>query len=78
MSKLPRVSGKEVVSALKRAGFVLIRTRGSHQYLYHHGKDKLVTVPVHSGKILAPKTLKSILGQAGLSVNHFIEILNDR
>jgi len=45
--KLSRVTGDKVVKALKRAGFVEIRTRGSHCYLYHEQKDRLVTVPVH-------------------------------
>jgi len=55
--KLPRVTGDKVVKALKRAGFEERRQRGSHCYLYHPEKDRLVTVPVHAGKIIAPKTL---------------------
>lgn len=73
--KLQRVPGDKVVKALKRAGFVEIRQRGSHCYLYHKHKDSLVTVPVHAGKIIAPKTLKSILKQAGLSVDELNEFL---
>jgi predicted RNA binding protein YcfA (HicA-like mRNA interferase family) len=73
--KLPRVTGDKVVKALKRAGFVEIRQRGSHSYLYHEQKDRLVTVPVHAGKIIAPKTLKSILKQAGLGVDALKELL---
>ncbi len=33
MPELPRVSGDEVVSALKRLGFVRVRQRGSHVVL---------------------------------------------
>jgi Predicted periplasmic or secreted lipoprotein len=54
--KLPRVTGDLVVKALKRAEFEEVRMRGSHCHLYHPGKNKLVTVPVHAGKIVAPKT----------------------
>jgi len=43
--------------------------------LYHEEKDRLVTVPVHAGRIIALKTLKSILNQAELSVDEFIELL---
>ena len=75
MAKLPRITGKEVVKALQKAGFTHIRTRGSHCYLYHYGKDRLVTVPAHSGKTLAPKTLKSILGQASLDIGELKEFL---
>lgn len=73
--KLPRVMGDKVVKAPKRAGFVEIRTRGSHCYLYHEQKDRLVTVPVHAGKIIALKTLKSILKQAEMSIEEFEELL---
>ena len=38
-------------------------------------KDRLVTVVVHAGKILAPKTLKSILNQADMSVAELKELL---
>ncbi len=75
MTKLPRITGKDAVKALLRAGFSHIRTRGSHFYLYHSGKGCLVSVPVHAGKTLAPKTLRSILAQVGLTVEEFIEYL---
>jgi predicted RNA binding protein YcfA (HicA-like mRNA interferase family) len=52
VSKLPRITGKDAVKALLRAGFSHVNTRGSHFYLYHREKDRLVTVPVHAGKIL--------------------------
>jgi predicted RNA binding protein YcfA (HicA-like mRNA interferase family) len=71
VTKFPRVTGKKVVKALKKVGFVHIRTRGSHFFLYHRTKDIIVTVPVHSGKTLAPKTLKSILKHAHLSLKEF-------
>ena len=73
--KLPRVTGDKVVRALKSGGFVEIRTRGSHCHLYHEQKNRLVTVPVHSGKIIAPKTLTSILKHAGITVEDFAKFL---
>ena len=73
--KLPRVTGDKVMKALKRAGFEEIRVRGSHHYLYHKQKDRLVTVVVHAGKILAPKTLKSILNQADMGVEELKQLL---
>ncbi|MEW6192770.1 MAG: type II toxin-antitoxin system HicA family toxin [Bacillota bacterium] len=61
MSKLPRVTGEEVVAALKRAGFILVRIRGSHHHLRKPGIKALVTVPVHPGGVLKPKLLRNIL-----------------
>jgi len=73
--KLPRISGEKVVKALKKAGFEPVGIRGSHHYLHHPKSETLVTVPVHSGKILAPKTLQTILSQAGISQKEFRELL---
>jgi len=74
MTRLPRVTGKEVVSALKRAGFIVINIEGSHHHLYRSG-SRLVTVPVHSKDTIPPKTLKSVIEQAGLTVDELIDLL---
>ena len=47
-------------------GWILVRTRGSHQQYTHPTKPGLVTVAGHPGDELAPGTLNSILTQAGL------------
>jgi len=73
--KLPRVTGAKVVKALEKSGFMEVRRKGSHCHMYHSEKDRLVTVPIHSGKIIAPKTLKSILKQTEISVEDFIKLL---
>ncbi|MFO7651576.1 MAG: type II toxin-antitoxin system HicA family toxin [bacterium] len=75
MTRLPRVTGKDVVRALERAGFAQVRVHGSHFYLYHREKDTLVTVPVHAGRTLAPKTLQSILKQARLTTAELTGLL---
>lgn len=71
----PRVSGKDVVDALRRAGFKLIYIEGSHHFLELTKGGALVTVPVHTNKILKPKTLKTILNPAGLTTDQFLEHL---
>jgi len=73
--KLPRTTGEKVVRALKKAGFETVGIRGSHHYLHHARRDVIVTVPVHSGKTLAPKTLQAILFQAGISPDEFRDLL---
>ncbi len=75
MSRLPRVTGNDALRALRQAGFEQIRVRGSHHYLFHRGKDTLVTVPVHAGRTLAPKTLQSILKQAGITADELAGLL---
>ena len=78
MPRLPRVSGKDAVQALRRAGFVVFDQEGSHVYLHRRIGDCFtyrVTVPVHGKRILKPKTLKSILHAAGLTVHRFNDLL---
>jgi predicted RNA binding protein YcfA (HicA-like mRNA interferase family) len=72
---LPSVRPKEVIRALCRAGFFVHRTSGSHCALKHPGKPELrVTVPYHN-KDLKRRTLASIIDQADLTVEEFLEIL---
>jgi predicted RNA binding protein YcfA (HicA-like mRNA interferase family) len=65
--ELPRVTAKEIITALEKVGFLLSRQSGSHK-IYKNSKGKRVTVPYHSGKILHPKVLKNILKDAEISV----------
>ncbi|PIU16196.1 hypothetical protein COT20_00785 [bacterium (Candidatus Gribaldobacteria) CG08_land_8_20_14_0_20_39_15] len=67
MPKLPRVKPTQVIRALKRAGFFIDHTTGSHYILYKDDKSNPVTVAIHN-KNLKIGTLKSILKQAKLSV----------
>ena len=75
MPKLPSVSGERVVRALKRAGFVQLRQKGSHVSLERKidGKIWKTVVPMHSE--LAKGTLADILKQCGLTVAEFLELL---
>lgn len=75
MSRLPRVSGKDVLNALLRGGFKIIYVRGSHHYVSKSTAGNMVTVPVHGNKILKPKTLKSILELAELSIDDLKKLL---
>ena len=72
----PRITGIEVIRALKRAGWQFERQHGSHVYLKHPDRPRLrVTIAMHSGETIKPKTLQSILRQAELSVDEFRELL---
>lgn len=75
MPKLPSVSGERVGRALKRAGFVELRQKGSHVSLERKsGNDLFKTVvPMHSE--LAKGTLSDILKQCGLKLQEFLDLL---
>ncbi len=72
MPKLPVVSGSEVIRALQRLGFIVIRQRGSHVIL-RRGSQGCV-VPDH--REVKTGTLAGLLKQAGVSVDEFIRALN--
>lgn len=74
-SRLPIVSGKDVVKALSRIGYEVVRQRGSHlrlKDLTNHS-HKPITVPLH--KELKPGLLRKIIKDTNLSVGEFIELL---
>jgi predicted RNA binding protein YcfA (HicA-like mRNA interferase family) len=75
MPRLPRATGRDVVRALERAGFVVARVRGSHYILRHPERSGIrITVPAHT-RDLKPKTLATIIKQAGFTVDAFRELL---
>jgi len=74
--RLPAVHGRSVVRALEKAGFIVVRTSGSHVRLVHtHDPARQTTVPVHKGKDLPRGTLRDIIAQAGMTVDEFLELL---
>jgi predicted RNA binding protein YcfA (HicA-like mRNA interferase family) len=73
--RLPAAKPREVLRALGRAGFYVHHSSGSHYILKHPERPQLrVTVPYHN-KDLKRRTLASILDQASLSVQQFLELL---
>lgn len=64
---LPGVSGQRLIRALRRAGFVVLRQKGSHVSLEKKtaGQYWRTIVPLH--REIRPGTLSDILNQAGLS-----------
>ena len=74
--RAPRLTGKQVERAILKAGWYLHHSRGSHFYYRnpeHPGKQ--ITLAIHAGEIIPQKTLRSILEQADLTLDEFIELL---
>jgi predicted RNA binding protein YcfA (HicA-like mRNA interferase family) len=72
---LPAVSGKEMIRALQRAGFVVKRQKGSHVSLEKRSADGYwrTVVPLH--REIRPTTLSDILNQSGLSKDDLAAML---
>jgi predicted RNA binding protein YcfA (HicA-like mRNA interferase family) len=73
MAKLPVISGSEAVKAFQRAGWRVDRRRGSHIVLLKAGHIASLSVPQH--RELAPGTLRSLVRNAGMTVDELIGLL---
>jgi len=74
MVRLPRVTARQIIAVLEKAGFSLSRQSGSHQ-IYKNADGRRVTVPFHATKTLHPKVLKSVLRDAGMSIQELQDAL---
>jgi predicted RNA binding protein YcfA (HicA-like mRNA interferase family) len=74
-SKLPRITGKQAVKALCRAGFEVRRIKGSHHILKRTNPSVTVVVPVHGNETLPTGTVLSILRHAGITAERLVELL---
>jgi predicted RNA binding protein YcfA (HicA-like mRNA interferase family) len=75
VAKLPSVTGEELIVALAKIGFYTVRQRGSHVRM-KHDDNRVVTIPVHSGKIVGKGLLLKILRDADLSKDELIGFLD--
>ena len=74
MSRFPRLIGSEVVRALQKADFEIVRQRGSHIYM-KHSDGRATVVPVHKGEDLGSGILSKILRDAELTRQEFRKLL---
>ena len=74
MSKLPVVSGKQTCKAFEKIGFFFDHQAGSHIIIRNENTPhRRLTVPNH--KEIAKGTLRSLIRQAGITVEVFITLL---
>jgi predicted RNA binding protein YcfA (HicA-like mRNA interferase family) len=75
-SEIPLLKPRLVLRALLRAGFVIHHQTGSHAQLRHLAKPHLrVTCPRHDRFDLPRSVLRSILRQAEMTVEEFLDLL---
>jgi predicted RNA binding protein YcfA (HicA-like mRNA interferase family) len=73
MTRLPHISSRECVSALQKAGFEVVRQKGSHITMRRDSPFAQLVVP--ENREIPVGTLRSILRSAGLTVDEFIDLL---
>ena len=78
MPKLPRIKGRDLVKAMERDGFEVVRIKGSHyvlQKIFPDGERVTVPVPVHAVHIIKVGTLSGILRKARISREQLTKLL---
>ena len=74
MSRLPSLKPREVVAALERCGFAVVRVVGSHYQMFNEATRRHTTVP-HHNRDLRRGTVSAIIQQAGLTREEFLRLL---
>jgi predicted RNA binding protein YcfA (HicA-like mRNA interferase family) len=72
MPTLPSLSGRAVVKAFGRDGWVVARQKGSHVILVKEGHWATLSVPDH--REIAPGTLRSLIRASRLTIDQFIAL----
>lgn len=75
MTKVPSLNYDQVIRALRRAGWVVVRQRGSHIRLQKHTPDETLKLIIPAHRPIKRSTLSHILKQARLSVEEFDALL---
>jgi predicted RNA binding protein YcfA (HicA-like mRNA interferase family) len=76
MPKFGSLKPRQVVRALQKAGFYIHEQSGSHVQLKHPTKPGRITVPNHQGFDVPKPIIRSIIRQAGLTNEGFMELLD--
>lgn len=66
MSTFPAIKGIQLIKALRRLGFDVIRIKGSHHFL-QHPDGRCTVVPVHRGETIGRGLLSQILRDCDIS-----------
>ncbi len=75
MTKLPRLSGKEVIKILSKVDFIPVRQRGSHVIMKKQTSEGSRAVVVPNHKEIDKGTLAEIIRQSGLKRDGFLDLM---
>ncbi|APB32651.1 Putative periplasmic or secreted lipoprotein [Gloeomargarita lithophora Alchichica-D10] len=74
MTKLPSLTGEQLIRVLKKVGFTIARIKGSHHILIHVDGRRTV-VPVHSGEDIGIGLLSQILRDCNMTKDEVRNLL---
>jgi predicted RNA binding protein YcfA (HicA-like mRNA interferase family) len=73
--KTPSLNYEQVIAALRRDGWVVVRQRGSHIRLQKHTRTETLKLTVPAHRPIKRSTLSHILKQARMSVEELNDLL---
>jgi predicted RNA binding protein YcfA (HicA-like mRNA interferase family) len=74
MTRLPSLTGQQIIKALHKAGFQIFRQRGSHVYMKHLD-GRATVIPVHRGESVGRGLLSTIIKDADINREEFLRLL---
>lgn len=77
-SSVPRIPGVTVVKTFEKAGFELVRIKGSHHILKKEGHKYIINIPVHGKECVKIGLLRSQIADAGMTVDEFLSYLDPK
>jgi len=74
LPKIKPTAPHKIIKALERAGFKVVRKKGSHVIMIND-KGTRIVVPVHPRKDVKPGLVRAIIKETGLSREDFLKLL---
>jgi predicted RNA binding protein YcfA (HicA-like mRNA interferase family) len=74
MSKLPQITGRKMITLLRKADFAVIRIKGSHHFL-RHVDGRSTVVPVHGNEVIGIGLFHKIIKDCELTVGEFLKLI---
>jgi predicted RNA binding protein YcfA (HicA-like mRNA interferase family) len=74
--RIQPVNPQKLIEVLQKAGFKVIRRKGSHVIMMDEKKTRIV-VPIHPGREVKPGLVRAIIREAGLTRDEFIKLLKE-
>jgi predicted RNA binding protein YcfA (HicA-like mRNA interferase family) len=72
MTEHPSLTGKQIISLLKKKGFAVVRQKGSHVFL-RHSDGRAAVIPVHSGETIGPGLFSKILKDVEMTRDELVK-----
>ncbi|HBA53804.1 MAG TPA: hypothetical protein DCZ04_04940 [Syntrophorhabdus aromaticivorans] len=74
MSNLPAITGKHLIKTLKKMGFEVARSKGSHNFL-QHPDGRCAVIPVHKAETIGRGLLAQIMRDCEITSEDLMKIL---